>query len=246
MVPFIFANNIKTTLAAALSSSGTTVTLASASGLPTIPAGSYMPLTLNDSATGLVYEVLYVTAISGATLTVMRGQEGTSAQTWAIGDIAFVGPTASPFQNAIAEITNAIAGAGLTPTAGSLGQLLTTIQTIVPTSFVAPAAAGGTSLAIGASFSNTQTASFTAAKAGTVMAFGKLNVSSAASAGITCALKVNGTTVSSDTTVASQSHFGAQAVSAGAVSVTFDTTTGSTSPAINATPSVGFIFIPGA
>lgn len=130
MVPFIFANNIKTTLAAALSSSGTTVTLASSAGLPTIPAGSYMPLALNDSATGLVYEILYVTAISGATLTVLRGQEGTSAQTWAIGDIAFVGPTSQPFENAIAEITNAITGGGLTPTAGSTSQLLSAIQAL--------------------------------------------------------------------------------------------------------------------
>ncbi len=54
-----------------------------------------MPLTLNDAATGAVYEIVYVTAISGVTLTVTRAQEGTSAQNWAIGDYAFVTPTAA-------------------------------------------------------------------------------------------------------------------------------------------------------
>lgn len=136
MVPFIFANNIKTTLAAALSASGTSATLASSAGLPTIPAGSYMPLTFNDAATGLVSEVVYVTAISGATLTIVRAQEGTSAQTWGIGDIAFVGPTAAPEQNVINEVTSVISGAGLTPSLTNNAQLLTAIQSLLTTQFV--------------------------------------------------------------------------------------------------------------
>jgi len=47
-----------------------------------------MPLTLTDAATGLVYEIVYVTANSGAALTVLRGQEGTTAQNWNVGDYA--------------------------------------------------------------------------------------------------------------------------------------------------------------
>jgi hypothetical protein len=53
-----------------------------------------MPLTLNDAATGQIYEVVYVTAISGVTLTVTRAQEGTGAQNWNIGDFAYCAPTA--------------------------------------------------------------------------------------------------------------------------------------------------------
>jgi len=83
-------NNASTTLAAAASSGATTLTIASAANFPSsIPAGTVMPLTLNDAATRLVFEIVYVTAISGTTLTVERGQEGTAAQSWSIGDYSY-------------------------------------------------------------------------------------------------------------------------------------------------------------
>jgi hypothetical protein len=85
---FIFANNVNTTLGASAASTATTLTLASSANLPTLASGQVMPLTLNDAATGLVYEIVYVTAISGATLTVIRAQEGTGAQNWNVGDYA--------------------------------------------------------------------------------------------------------------------------------------------------------------
>lgn len=94
MTQFVFANNVSTQLAAAATSTQNTLTLASAVNLPTLSAGQIMPLTLNDAATGLIFETVYVTAISGATLTVSRAQEGTSAYAWNIGDYAECGPTA--------------------------------------------------------------------------------------------------------------------------------------------------------
>lgn len=94
MTAFVFVNNFSTTLAAPLTSNGTTLTLANSTGLPTLSAGQSMPITLNDAATGQIYEIMYATAISGATLTVTRAQEGTAAQAWAIGDYAKVMPTA--------------------------------------------------------------------------------------------------------------------------------------------------------
>lgn len=99
MAQFVIANNVNTQLAAALPSSGAgsnTVVLASSANLPTLntATGQMMPLTLNDAATGAIYETVYVTAISGATLTVLRAQEGTSPLNWSVGDLAFCGPTA--------------------------------------------------------------------------------------------------------------------------------------------------------
>ena len=94
MTAFVFANYVDTTLAAAASSTATSLSLSSSANLPTLESGDIMPLTLNDAATGLVYEIVYVTAISGTTLTVLRAQEGTSAQNWSSGDYAFTGPTA--------------------------------------------------------------------------------------------------------------------------------------------------------
>ena len=94
MTAFVFANYVDTTLAAAASSTATSLSLSSSANLPVLGPGEIMPLTLNDAATGLVYEIVYVTAISGTTLTILRGQEGTSAQNWSSGDYAFVSPTA--------------------------------------------------------------------------------------------------------------------------------------------------------
>lgn len=95
MTTFVFANNVNTTLASAASSSATTLTLASSTNLPSLSAGQIMPLTLNDAATGAIYEIVYVTAISGVTLTVVRAQEGTGAQNWSVGDYAFSTLTAA-------------------------------------------------------------------------------------------------------------------------------------------------------
>lgn len=94
MTTYVFANNVSTTLAASAPSSGTTLTLASSAGLPSLSSGQAMPLTLNDAATGGVYEVVYVTNISGPTLTVERAQEGTGAQNWSVGDFAYSTNTA--------------------------------------------------------------------------------------------------------------------------------------------------------
>lgn len=95
MTIFTFSNNVNTTLAGAVSTGATMITLASTQNLPTsIPSGQVLVITLNDAATRGNYEIVYATAISGATLTVLRGQEGTSALAWLTGDYAFSPPTA--------------------------------------------------------------------------------------------------------------------------------------------------------
>jgi hypothetical protein len=95
MTIFTFANNINTTLAGAVSPSATTITLASTANLPaTIPSGTVLVITLNDVATRQNFEVVYATARTGATLTVLRAQEGTAALAWLTGDFAFSPPTA--------------------------------------------------------------------------------------------------------------------------------------------------------
>ena len=96
MTFFTFANNINTTLANAVAPGDTSITLASSIGLPaTIPAGEVLAITLNDAATRQNFEIMYVTAIAGATITVTRAQEGTVPQSWLGGDFAFSGVTAA-------------------------------------------------------------------------------------------------------------------------------------------------------
>jgi hypothetical protein len=107
---FVFSNNVNTILANTANSAATTLTLTSGANLPTLLPGQVMPLTLNDAATGLVYEVVYVTAISGVSLTVIRGQEGTVAQNWNVGDYALCAPTGQTVQPIIGTIQPTVSG----------------------------------------------------------------------------------------------------------------------------------------
>ena len=82
MTSFVQVNFFTTTISAALTTSDTSLSLGSTTGAPSIPSGSVWPLilTAND-----IYEVVYVTALSGSTATIERAQEGTTAQAWASG-----------------------------------------------------------------------------------------------------------------------------------------------------------------
>lgn len=106
MTLFVFANNINTTLASSVSSGATTITLSNAANLPSsIPSGSVLVITLSDFATRQNFEILYATAVSGATLTVTRAQEGTSALSWLAGDYAYSPPTAGQ-ENAFGQLAS--------------------------------------------------------------------------------------------------------------------------------------------
>ena len=108
MATFIFSNNCETTLAAPITTVGqTTIVLASSANIPSIPAGDYWVLTLNDALTGNVYEIVWVTGAVGATLTVLRGQEGTAANTWLVGDDAYATDTAATLNNFVTLSPNA-------------------------------------------------------------------------------------------------------------------------------------------
>lgn len=109
MANFIFANNVSTSLASSVSPSATTIALASTTNLPTsIPAGTYLAITLNDAATKSNFEIVYATARSGAILTVLRGQDGTSALAWLAGDLVYGAVTAG-------ELGNMVQSGGPTP-----------------------------------------------------------------------------------------------------------------------------------
>jgi hypothetical protein len=88
----IFSNNAITTIATGgLSISGTTLNLASGTGnlFPNPAVGTeFFRLSLTDASTRTAHEITYCTARSGDICTIVRAQEGTSAQAWLINDIA--------------------------------------------------------------------------------------------------------------------------------------------------------------
>jgi hypothetical protein len=99
----IFSNNAITTVATGgLSISSTTLNLASGTGnlFPNPTVGSqFFRISLTDAATRTAHEITYCTARSGDICTIVRAQEGTSAQAWLINDIAGNFVTAGAMSN---------------------------------------------------------------------------------------------------------------------------------------------------
>lgn len=94
-MPRIYVNNFETTLASGLSSGATSMSLTSATGLPTLSGSDYYHLTLDDGVGAI--EIVKVTARTGTTCTIVRAQESTTDQTWASGVVASLRPTANSF-----------------------------------------------------------------------------------------------------------------------------------------------------
>jgi hypothetical protein len=79
-----FSNAVKTTLTANISATATTLAVADASQFPTLSGSDHTYATLENIT--LQREVVKVTAISGNSLTVIRGQDSTTARTYSAGD----------------------------------------------------------------------------------------------------------------------------------------------------------------
>ena len=87
-MPIKFKNNAFSTLASSISASDLGITVASGEGtkFPTLTTGDYFYLTI--SSTSGTYEIVKVTARSGDSMTIVRAQEGTVANSFT-GDVAF-------------------------------------------------------------------------------------------------------------------------------------------------------------
>lgn len=92
-----FANLAKATLAGAITNTATAAQLASGTGslFPAPLAGQGYVGTFIDAATGLLNEIVLVTAVSGDQIvTMVRAQESTTALNWNTGDFFYMQPTA--------------------------------------------------------------------------------------------------------------------------------------------------------
>ena len=81
-----FSNNAKTTLSSGVTSSATSVSVVDASLFPAISGSEYFYVTFEDTSGNI--EIVKVTGVSSNTLTVVRGQEGTTARAYSSGDKA--------------------------------------------------------------------------------------------------------------------------------------------------------------
>ena len=71
---FVFANFYSEYVTAYCSSTSATISVSSASSLPALGVDQVIPLVLTNAATESVFEIVYVTAVSGTTLTILRAQ----------------------------------------------------------------------------------------------------------------------------------------------------------------------------
>jgi hypothetical protein len=96
----LYANSAQTTLAGALTSGATTLTVASSAPFP-VPAPAAVPPT--QFRARIDAELLIVTAVSGTTWTVTRAAEGTTAAAHSSGATVTHVVTASPLQSLMAR-----------------------------------------------------------------------------------------------------------------------------------------------
>src|SRR5665213_382052 len=94
----VFSNNAQTTLATPLSSGSTSLAVTAGTGslFPALTGGNWFVGTLQHVVSGAVtaQEIVKVTARSGDTMTIARGQENTTPLSWSAGDFFSLLPTA--------------------------------------------------------------------------------------------------------------------------------------------------------
>ena len=121
----LFTNNAATGLVSPISSSATTLTVNGGSGtlFPSPTGGNYFMITLISSGSGNM-EIVQCTARSGDTFTIVRAQEGTTAQAFAIGDSVQLRITAGSLQTfANPTVVNSVAagtGIGVSSSTGNV------------------------------------------------------------------------------------------------------------------------------
>ena len=121
----LFANDAQSTLAGTLASTATSLQVATGTGA-TFPAPGTQEAffcTLISATNPLQKEIVLVTAVSGDTFTVLRGQEGTAAQNWLQGDNIINLLTAGTMQSVMqfSEATGRMLGLPMLITANQTG-----------------------------------------------------------------------------------------------------------------------------
>lgn len=116
-----WSNTGSSTLASSITAAATSITLASGGGakFSALPSGDYFYATLDDNTN---IEIILVTAISGDTLTVVRAQQGTTAQAFASGT--------KLEQRLTASSLGAIGGLGLFLTSGVIANQLVALGAV--------------------------------------------------------------------------------------------------------------------
>jgi hypothetical protein len=137
----LIANNAKSTLAAPIGALDTSLTIAAGTStlFPVPTGGDYFYVTLEDS-TKTIREIVKVTAVAGSTFTIVRAQDGTYANIFALGSTVelrinrasltdSVGAAASSAAAAAASASSASTSAGTATTQAGISTAQAVIST---------------------------------------------------------------------------------------------------------------------
>ena len=152
----LFTNNAATGLVSPITSTATTLTVNGGSGslFPNPTGSNYFMITLISSSSGNM-EIVKCTSRSGDTFTIVRAQEGTTAQAFAIGDSVQLRITAGSLSSFAGGVTSIIAGTGIGVNTGT-GDVTVTNNGV--TGLVAGTGIGISSGAGNVTITNTQSA----------------------------------------------------------------------------------------
>lgn len=174
----LFTNNAATGLVSPITASATTLTVNGGSGtlFPNPTGGNYFMLTLISQSSGNM-EIVQCTARSGDTFTIVRAQEGTTAQAFAIGDAVQLRITAGSLQTfANPVVVNSVAagtGIGVSSSTGNVTISNTGVTNINAGSGITVSANTGTVTVSNSltSVPTLATANFTVSEIGGVLTF---------------------------------------------------------------------------
>lgn len=127
MANIIFANYAYSQLSAGLSSGATTLSVTTTHGarFPNPTGAEYFYLVIENAS--LDYEIVRVTARAGDSMTIVRGQDNTVAQTWNAGDVVGLRMVAAVLNDAISAAEGAnvalLTGAAFTGPISTTGTL---------------------------------------------------------------------------------------------------------------------------
>ena len=118
MAEILFTNFAHSQLAAGINSSATTILLEAGHGarFPNPSGGDFFYVTLENAS--LVREIVKVTARSTDTLTIVRGQDNTTAASWSAGDTVALRLNAAAIEYMINEVVRrtGATGSAIVPT----------------------------------------------------------------------------------------------------------------------------------
>jgi hypothetical protein len=152
----LFTNNASATIASTISSSATSITVASGQGaeFPVLTGADYFIATLVDTSNNI--EIIKVTARSSDTMTVVRAQESTAARSYTAGSLLELRVTAATL-NSFAQQTGVISGTTITASTqfsgpgtgltGTAASLTAGVATLANTSTTQAAGTSNTTIA---------------------------------------------------------------------------------------------------